>query len=126
MHPELDVEKIKKLQQSKEESKSSLSKFWSVVKSGFKHVKNYVFGESNKQEVSLSVYLDFSFKLLTGIISLNDTHPIEVVDDIVYIFQSLHKYCFHSDGYPHPVPADNIKRVCSIVINASCAQICFV
>ena len=113
MHPELDHDKIKKIQQSKEESKSSFSKFWSGLKSGFKQVKNYVLGESNKQEPSLIVYLDHHFKLLTGKVPLDDINPIEVVSEIVYIFQSLLKYYLHYDGYPRSVFNDDIKKVCS-------------
>ena len=114
MHPELDQDKIKKkMQQSKDESKSSLSKFWSGLKSGFKQVKNYVLGESNKQELSLIVYLDDHFKLFTGKIPLDNMNPIEVVSEIVYIFQSLQKYYFHFDGCSRSVFNDDIKKVCS-------------
>ena len=123
MHPELDHDKIKKIQQSKEESKSSLSKFWSGLKSGFKQVKNYVLGESSKQEPSLVVYLDDHFKLLTGKTPLDGTNPIEVVHEVVYIFQSLCKYYFHFDGYSRSVVNSEIKKVC--VNNAICTQFCF-
>ena len=126
MHPELDHDKIKKIQQSKEESKSSLSKLWSGLKSGFKHMKNYVLGESNKQELSLMVYLNDHFNLLTGKIPLDSTNPIEVVNEILYIFQSLCKYYFHYDGHSRSVGNNEIKKVCMYINNAGCTQFCFV
>ena len=132
MHPELDHDKLEKMQQSKDESKSSLSKLWSGFKSGLKsaasglkHMKNYVLGESSKQEPSLSMYLDDYFKLLTGTTPLNSTTPVEIVYDIVYIFQSLYKYYFYFDGMSHLVFREDIKKVCNYVNNASCTQLCF-
>lgn len=111
MHPELDHEKIKKLQQSKEEPKSTIIKFFNTFISGFKQVKNYVFGESNKQVPSLSIYLNKYLKLLTGKTLLNDTNPMEVVVEIVYIFQSLHKYHLHYDSTSQSLSKDDIKKV---------------
>ena len=111
MHPELDSEKIKKMEQSKDESKSSLSKLWSSFKSGFKQMRSYVFGENVKEVPSLSVYLDDHFKLLAGKISLSGTDPNEVIKEIVYIYQSLYKYYLHYDGMSHLVQKDGIKKV---------------
>ena len=78
-------------------------------------MKSYVLGESDKQVPSLHVYLDEHFKVLTGKVPLNDTNPIEVVMEIVYIYQSLYKYYLHYDGMSHIVWKDNIKQVCTYV-----------
>lgn len=130
MHPELDHDKIEKIQQLKEEPKSSLLKFWSGLKSGFKskykQMKNYVFGESNKEEPSLSVYMNNHLILLTGKIPLNGTNPIEVVNEIVYIYQSLYKYYFHFDGYSHLVSRDDIKKVGVCIMLHSCGHSAYV
>ena len=106
MNPELDHTKLKEFQ-SKEEPKQSFFHKW------FSKLKSYVI-PSDKGETkhlpALAVYLDKYHKMLTGRILCKS--PIEIITDIIHIFNSLYHSFFDIDKSSRQAPnCSDVQKV---------------
>jgi len=110
MHPEFHPEKLKELQLQKEESKSTFRKIFSNIKSKFSEWKNYVFGENESPIPCVHIYLAEYYELLTGKV-YSDIDPYTVLNNIVVIYQSLHRCYFHYDNNSRMVCIKSVKEV---------------
>lgn len=98
MYPQLNRNKLRELQQSKEESKQSL---WKSITGMFSKIKNYIVpsGASHSKQLpslALKVYLSKHHEILTGKLPIHKS-PVEVIADIIYVFNSLYKACLYID-----------------------------
>ena len=112
MHPELNHDKLKELQ-SKEDSQQSwwksIAKFPGAVA---KFIKNRVtsFTESDVKHLPIvKTYLEPYCQFITG---ENDLYlaPLEVIDEVVYIIESLIKNYFSVEGNRLLIASD-VKKV---------------
>ena len=113
MHPQFDHDKLKQLQ-SKEGSKHSL---WSSLTGIISKIKNYIIPSSEDETkhspaLALRIYLSEHHKILTGIVYTSKS-PIEVIVDIIYIFNSLYKAYLQIDNNPRLLPnSHDVQKVC--------------
>lgn len=112
MYPQLDHNKMKELQ-SKEESKHSSWSFTGILSK----IKSYMVpsGEVKPKylhaPLALRIYLANHQRFLTGKVDLNK-NPVEVIMDIVYIFNSLYKAYLHIDDNCRLLPNNSdIQKV---------------
>ena len=118
MYPQLNDNKLRELQQSKEESKQSL---WKSFTGMFSKQKNYFVssGESHTKHspsFALRVYLFKYHEMLTGKLPIHKS-PVGIFTDIIYVFNSLLKASLHIDNSSQYWPnGDNIQKVCIIII----------
>ena len=115
MHPDLDYEKLKELQ-SKEESKPSLWK--SLTGWVSKKIASFTTssGERNiKPFPVLNTFLRTYYDILTGRRPFRGS-PITIMNDIIYIFNSLFKASYHYDvSHRHSYNNPHIKQVCLFI-----------
>ena len=116
MHPELNHNKLKELQQSNEESKQSL---WKSITGLFSKIKNYVVPSGDEVETkyfsgrALRIYLSKHHRILTGKVHTKKS-PVEIITDIIYMFNSLYQSCLHIDNSCRFLPnSSEIKQVVS-------------
>ena len=113
IYPQLNRNKLRELQQSKEESKQSL---WRSITGVFSKLKNFIVssGESHSKQLpslALKVYLSRHHGILTGKFPIHKS-PVGVIADIVYVFNSLYKACLHIDYNSRYLPnRDDIQKV---------------
>ena len=117
MYPQLHPDKLKQLQ-SKEGSKHSIWSSFTGLLSKFKNL----FIPSNEGETkylppfALRIYLSNHQKCLTGKVHASESpieSPIEVITDIVYVFNSLHRTYLHIDSSCQLLPNRfDIEKVC--------------
>ena len=114
MLPQFDHDKLKQLQ-SKEGSKHSL---WSSFTGFFSKIfKNYIIPSSEDETkhspaLALRIYLSEHHKMLTGKVYASKS-PIEVIADIIYIFNSLYKTYLQIDNNSRLLPnSHDIQKVC--------------
>lgn len=114
MHPELNHNKLKELQQSKEESKQSL---WKSFTGMLSKIKNFVVPSEDEVEtkyfhaLALRVYLSNHHRILTGKVHTKKS-PVEIITDIIYRFNSLYKSYFHIDDSCRSFPSSSeIQKV---------------
>ena len=121
IHPELNYEKLKEELQPKEDPQQSWSKsIAKVAKSIAKFpgaiVKFFtspttLSDESNVRDLPvLTTYLTPYYKFITGETE-SDLSPYEVIDKMVYIFESLIKSYFKVEGGFRYLLAADIKKV---------------
>ena len=113
MHPEFHPEKLKELQLQREESKSTLRKLFSNIKSKISEWKNYIFGEHETPIPSVHIYLAEYYLLLTGKI-YSDIDPCIVLNKIVVIYQSLYRCYFHYDSNSRVINNKAVKEVSNV------------
>ena len=123
MHPEFDKTKLKEIR-SKEESKSSWLKSLAGSFTGLlSKLSNYMTtsGEPTvKNVLVVSTYFSKYYKILTGERSTH-AQSTEIINEIVYIYNSLFKGYFCYDGsYRHLQREGNvgIKKVCILYQNS--------
>ena len=114
MHPELNHDKLKELQ-SKEVSQQSLwksiTKFSGAIAKFIKsHVPSFSESENTKRLPIVKTYLEPYWKYITGEIDLN-LNPVEVIDEIVYIIESLIKNSFSVESSHRCLLASDVKKV---------------
>ena len=116
MYPQLNHDKLKELQQSREGLKQSI---WTSVTGMLSKIKN-VFVSSGEDDskhmhlptLALRVYLSKHHRILTGKVSINES-PVEIITDIIDIFNSLHKAYLHIDNNCRALPnSHDIQKVC--------------
>ena len=116
MYPQLNHNKLKELQQSKEESKQSL---WTSFTGMLSKLKN-VFVSSGEDDskhmhlptLALRVYLSKHHRILTGKVFIKES-PVEIIADIIDIFNSLHKAYLQIDSNCRALPnSDDVQKVC--------------
>ena len=115
MHPDLDHDKLKQLQSKNDSHKSwfkELTKKAAVLtKFVRKHVTSSDIHES-KQPPVVKIYLTPYCKFITGETSLN-LNPLEAIDEIVYIIESLIKRYFFVESKYCCVLSSDAKKVYS-------------
>jgi len=116
MHPEFHPEKLKELQLQKEEPKSTFRKFFSNIKSKF---TEWIFGENDTPIPCVHIYLAEYFELLTGKV-YSDIDPCTVLNNVVVIYESLHRCYFHYDSNSRMVHIKSVKEVSKCF---SCSEI---
>ena len=111
MHPQLNHNKLKQFQ-SKEGSKPSL---WSSFTGILSKIKEYISSSSEGEgkylpPLALRMYLSEHHNFLTGKRCENKS-PIEIIADIIYIFNSLYKTFLQIDFNSWPFPRNDIQKV---------------
>ena len=122
MRPQLNHDKLKRLQ-SKEGSKHSL---WSSFGGMLSKIKNYVIPSSEDETkyspgLALRIYLSEHHKILTGKLCTSNS-PIEIIANITCIFNSLYKTYLQIDNNYRLLPnkSDIQKVFVQILFKTSC------
>jgi len=117
MHPDLDYNKMKELE-SKQETKSSLWKsFTSRLTKIFTSFSTSSAEKNIKSFPVLKIFLSTYYDILTGRKPYRGS-PITIMNDIIYIFSSLFKGCYHYDVSKQHYSNKNfhIKQVCMLQV----------
>jgi len=115
MHPDLDYNKMKELG-SKQETKSSWWKSFTNRVSKIFASFSTSSGQANvKSFPVLEIFLSTYYDILTGRKPFRGS-PITIMNDIIYIFNSLFNGCYHYDvsKQHHSYKNSNIKQVCML------------
>lgn len=119
-HPELSHDKLKELQ-SKEDSQRSKEAtqqvWWKKYIPGAEAIAKFIKNRGTSSDESemkwlpiVKTYLASYCKFITGEINLN-LNPLEVIDKIVYMIESLMKCSFYVEGNNRCLLASDIKKV---------------
>ena len=113
IHPELNHKKMKELQ-SKEDSQQSWWKSITTLPGTIlKSIKNRITSSDENKFKYLPIltrYLTPYYKFITRETESN-LNPLEVIDAIVYIFESLKKSFFNVEGGNRYLLASDVKKV---------------
>ena len=113
MHPEYNHDKLKELQSKEDSQQSWWKSFTRLPGAVAKFIRNRVtsFTESDVKHLPIvKPYLEPYCQFITG---ENDLYlvPLEVIDEVVYIVESLIKNHFSVEGSHRMLIASDVKKV---------------
>lgn len=118
MYPQLSHSKLRELESRQSIWKSLFSKLKSLLVSSNDSDSKHV----HLPTLALRVYLSKHHRILTGKASISES-PVELITNIIYIFNSLHKACLHIDNCCRFLPnSDDIQKVCIHLYLTKCTM----
>jgi len=118
MHPEVNHAKLKELQPNEESQQSwwkSLTGIPAAVSKFFKNPLSSFDKSEFKHLPIVKIYLAQYYEFITGESTLS-LNLIEVVDEIVFIIESLMKSYFRYDGSDHFLLNSVVKKVSKLTL----------
>ena len=113
IHPELNHKKLKELQSKEDPQQSWWKSITKLPGTVIKFIKSHVTSSDESKFKHLPVlitYLTPYYKFITGETESN-LNPLEVIDTILHIFESLIKSCFDVEGGNRYLLASDVKKV---------------